>query len=46
MLVTSSFPLKDICQLCGYEDPYYFSRIFKKVTGMSPRLYRKENVPD
>jgi len=44
MLVTSTFPLKDICLLCGYEDPYYFSRIFKKVTGLSPREYRKQNT--
>lgn len=25
----------------GYSDPYYFSRVFKKVTGMSPSDYRR-----
>ncbi len=25
----------------GYEDPYYFSRIFKKVIGASPREYKE-----
>ncbi|MDB6080116.1 MAG: helix-turn-helix protein, partial [Akkermansiaceae bacterium] len=26
----------------GYEDPYYFSRLFHKHTGQSPQSYRKE----
>jgi len=26
----------------GYEDQYYFSRIFKKVMGISPKAYRKQ----
>ena len=29
--------MKDIAQLCGYRDPLYFSRIFKKHMGISPR---------
>jgi YesN/AraC family two-component response regulator len=24
----------------GYSDPYYFSRVFKKVMGISPDKYR------
>ena len=28
----------------GYEDQYYFSRIFKKVMGLSPKEYRKQRV--
>ena len=24
----------------GYEDPYYFSKVFKKETGVSPREYK------
>ena len=27
----------------GYDDPYYFSRLFKKVTGMPPSDYRREH---
>ena len=29
-----------IAQKLGYSDPYYFSRIFKKVIGVSPREYQ------
>jgi YesN/AraC family two-component response regulator len=24
----------------GYSDPYYFSRVFKKIMGISPDKYR------
>ena len=30
---------KDISLLCGYQDPLYFSRVFKRKTGTSPREY-------
>ena len=30
----------------GFEDPYYFSRIFTKITGLSPRRYREEKRAD
>ncbi|MBF9017585.1 MULTISPECIES: response regulator [unclassified Oceanispirochaeta] len=32
---------KVISQIVGYEDQNYFSRIFKKVTGMNPSEYRE-----
>jgi AraC family transcriptional regulator of arabinose operon len=34
--------INDIGNQVGYEDPYYFSRIFKKVMGISPAQYRKQ----
>ena len=33
--------IEDIAQQVGFEDPFYFSRLFKKVMGITPREYRK-----
>ncbi|WP_114783535.1 AraC family transcriptional regulator [Botryobacter ruber] len=32
--------IKEICLELGFEDPYYFSRLFKKLMGLSPSQYR------
>lgn len=32
--------VKEIGELVGYMDPFYFSRVFKSITGMSPTKYR------
>ncbi|EFM10644.1 two component transcriptional regulator, AraC family [Paenibacillus curdlanolyticus YK9] len=32
--------LKEVCYQVGYKDPNYFSRVFKKVTGVTPSEYR------
>ncbi len=34
----------DIAYDCGFSDPHYFSYIFKKNTGLSPREYKETNV--
>lgn len=34
--------IKEVANQVGYEDPYYFSRIFKKVMGLSPTLYSQQ----
>lgn len=33
--------MKEICASCGYQDPNYFSRIFKKNIGQTPTEYRE-----
>lgn len=39
-LKNTNFKINHIAGLCGFNDPYYFSRIFHKVTGQSPKQYR------
>lgn len=34
--------ISEIAYLCGFSDPYYFSRCFKKQVGKSPKAYRTE----
>jgi AraC-like DNA-binding protein len=41
VLSRSQMRLKEIASAVGYEDPAYFSRIFRKRTGVSPREYRR-----
>ena len=33
--------IKEISDKIGYDDPYYFSRLFKQIMGKSPKEYRK-----
>jgi AraC-like DNA-binding protein len=33
--------IKEIATLVGYEDQYYFSRVFRKIMGISARKYRE-----
>ncbi len=37
-----SFNISEISRAIGYENPLYFSRIFKKQSGLSPSEYRKK----
>ncbi len=41
LLQDSSYNLTEISEIIGYDNPLYFSRIFKKVKGISPSEYRK-----
>jgi len=41
-LLKSNLKVKEIGAKLGYDDPYYFSRIFSKHVGLSPANYRKE----
>ena len=40
LLRSTQAPVYEIAAGLGYEDPYYFSRAFKKIVGVSPKEYR------
>ena len=44
LLLFSDMNNKEIAFRLNYEDPSYFSRIFKKRTGYSPTVFREENA--
>ncbi|GAA3407411.1 AraC family transcriptional regulator [Paenibacillus hodogayensis] len=41
ILLNTELTLKEIASSLGYNDVFYFSRIFKKYVGIAPNLYRK-----
>ena len=41
MLKSDEIRINQVCCKIGIEDAYYFSRLFKKIMGMSPKDYRK-----
>jgi AraC-like DNA-binding protein/quercetin dioxygenase-like cupin family protein len=40
LLYDPSMKIKDVSIALGYDDPYYFSRLFKKLMDISPEQYR------
>lgn len=44
LLDSSSQSIKQVAVVLGYDDPLYFSRLFKKVVGVSPSVYRAARV--
>ncbi len=39
-MIKDWYSLQQIADSCGFCDPFYFSKIFKKHTGLTPREYR------
>ncbi len=42
LIATTDLPFSEIAYLVGIEDRYYFSKLFRKLTGTSPTEYYKE----
>lgn len=42
-LFFTDMSIKEICNKIGFNDPYYFSRLFKKSMGISPHRYRNKH---
>lgn len=39
LLSTRNYKVHDICKMVGFNDPKYFSKIFKRETGVTPKQY-------
>ena len=44
LLEDTRLQVQTIGQLCGFEDVHYFSKIFKRLTGMTPKQYRQSHT--
>lgn len=44
MLDSTDMKVNEICSTVGINDPYYFSRLFTKMMGVSPTDYRKKKT--
>jgi AraC family transcriptional regulator of arabinose operon len=42
-LYFSDLNIKEICVEIGFSDQYYFSRLFKKVMGIAPAIYKNQH---
>ena len=46
LLLTHPYNITQISELCGYSNPFYFTNLFHKHTGMSPTEFRKFHTKD
>ena len=44
LMTDTAFSITDIAYHCGFNDSSYFSTVFKKCTGISPRIYRSKHL--
>ncbi|HBM16892.1 MAG TPA: hypothetical protein DD381_11185 [Lentisphaeria bacterium] len=44
LLSASSLPVKDISCKLGFDNPFHFSRVFKRYFGKSPKMLRNETL--
>ena len=42
LLRDDSMSIQEIAEIVGYNDYFYFTKVFKKIEGISPSKYRKE----
>lgn len=45
LLSNDTLQVSDVAELVGYENPLYFSRLFKQVTGYPPTAYKIRQLP-
>lgn len=42
LLSTTGLQVQTVAQHCGFADVHYFSKVFKKLTGQTPRQFRSK----
>ena len=45
LLKDKSLAVNQVSSICGFEDPSYFSKVFKKIQGVSPVVFRNQDRP-
>lgn len=46
LLKENNMKIKEVAEVLGYEDSLYFSKVFKRIVGMSPREYVRTEKPE
>lgn len=46
LLINSGMSINKVAEKTGFLDPCYFSRLFKKYTGLTPKAYRNQREED
>ena len=41
LLRSTLLPVQDVAAACGIPDVHYFTRLFRRITGMTPREWRR-----
>jgi YesN/AraC family two-component response regulator len=44
LIIEGNKMVREVAQILGFTDEFYFSRIFKKIEGISPSEYYNKNV--
>lgn len=40
LLTNTQMKIQDISETCGFNNPYYFSKVFRQAVGLTPSQYR------
>ncbi|MGG1575049.1 AraC family transcriptional regulator [Fictibacillus sp. NRS-1165] len=44
LLVSTNLKIREVAQLVGYDNPNYFTMLFKKFTGQSPKRFKQKHM--